>query len=265
MRLRSIRLAGSLAVAVSAVLVQATAAPADAAPYKSRSYCRSASGAKTPRRTAPLERAFARIAAKRNLGVSLLHLDRSLVCGAHAGAIVGTASTSKPLIVATLFEQRAGQDRKPARTELALARRSIRSSDHDATHRLWRIIGGGKGLGRFARSVGLSDLTPTRTRNWGSNTLSAATLTAFSRLLITPGSRIGRDAAAFILGNMRHVAAGQRWGLSAGAGPQLPRGGFQSPVGRLFGEHRDQAESTVGDSPTHCTGSTAQAQRNRCT
>ena len=137
----------------------------------------------------------------------------------HGGRLFHTASIVKVDILATLLlrHQRAGT--WLSRRQRVLAAEMIENSDNQAATDLWYAIGRADGLRTADRKLGLRHTTPGEGVYWG---LTSTTVDDQLRLLADLTSRSSPLLArsrSYELGLMRHVAAGQAWGVTAAAAP----------------------------------------------
>jgi hypothetical protein len=154
------------------------------------------------------------------LAVGVTDLSTGVTATYHPRQAFPTASIVKAGILATLLLQLQRQHAALAPGEQALATAMIENSDNNAASALWDIIGGAPGLAATDQALRLRRTVPGPAGWWG---LTATTVTDQLRLLsalATPRSPLVAASRHYELALMRHVTAGQNWGVTAAAGPQ---------------------------------------------
>nr|BFE30716.1 hypothetical protein GCM10010200_029670 [Actinomadura rugatobispora] len=130
----------------------------------------------------------------------------------------GTASVVKVAIVAALLLKAQRQDRALTAAERALAERAITVSDNDAATALWHGIGGGPGLARAVKKLGLRRTEPGPGTAWGATTTSASDQVRLMAALTSSGGPLTGEHRRYLRGLMEDVVEEQAWGVSAAAG-----------------------------------------------
>ncbi|WP_209313064.1 hypothetical protein [Streptomyces lonarensis] len=128
-----------------------------------------------------------------------------------------TASIVKVNIVAGLLLLAQDEGRPLTAEERRLASDAVRSSDNDATHELWAMIGAEEGLDRLNARFGLGLTRGGEDGHWGLTRTTAADQITVLRAVFDPRSPLARPARAYLERLMGSVAEGQRWGVSAAA------------------------------------------------
>ena len=134
-----------------------------------------------------------------------------------------TASIIKADILAVLLiqHQQIGTALSPDERRLATA--MIEDSDNNAATALWDAVEGGMGMEAGNAVLGLRHTLPDDSGTWGGAWgLTTTNVTDQLRLLTDlTSARSPLDAAnrAYALGLMRHVQAGQNWGVTGAADP----------------------------------------------
>lgn len=137
-----------------------------------------------------------------------------------------TASIVKVDILASLLlaGQRAGTPLGAtgaplSGTDADLAAQMIETSSDDAATDLWTAIGSGGGLADADATLGLRHTTPGPGLYWGLTTTTAGDQLRLLRAVTTAHSPLDTRSRDYELDLMRHVIAGQNWGVSAAASP----------------------------------------------
>jgi beta-lactamase class A len=125
-----------------------------------------------------------------------------------------TASVMKVNILAALLLRR--QPDGLSATERSLAARMIRYSDNAAADVLYREAGGGSGLARANRRLGLEETVPYPTK-WGASKSSPADQVRLLRALTRKKSPLKAADRRYVLDLMRSVTPSQTWGIRAAA------------------------------------------------
>lgn len=133
---------------------------------------------------------------------------------AHENGII-TASGAKVDLVTALLTRRG----RLGGYERDLIERMIRESDNHAADALWWRVGGGSGMSRFYRRVGMSETVPGPSRYWGGTTTSPADRLRLLTFLMRGGSGLTGVEGRLILSLMGQVVPDQAWGVSAAARP----------------------------------------------
>jgi beta-lactamase class A len=176
----------------------------------------------------------------------------------------GTASIVKVQIVMALLLLARREDRALTASERALAERAIKVSDNDAATALWHAIGGGEGLAKAGRRLGLKHTEPGPGTAWGATTTSAADQVRLLTALTSRESPLSARDRRYVLGLMADVAPEQAWGVSAAAGdgaevalkngwlPRVSDGGAWTvnSIGRIRGGGHDYLIAVVSEHHT---------------
>jgi beta-lactamase class A len=125
-----------------------------------------------------------------------------------------TASVMKVNILMALLLQR--QPRGLSGTERSLATRMIRFSDNAAADVLYATAGGGSGVARTNRRLGLKETVPYPTR-WGASQSSPADQVQLLRALTRKKSPLRAANRRYVLDLMRSVTPSQAWGIRVAA------------------------------------------------
>jgi hypothetical protein len=219
------------------------------------------------------ERLTAALAAVRRhrtgtFAVGVIDVATGAVAVYHGGWLFHTASIAKVDILATLLLQHQRAGTPLSQRQRVLAAEMIEKSDNKAATDLWDAIGRGNGLRNANRKLGLRHTTPGPGISWG---LTSTTIDDQLRLLADLTSRdspLSARSRSYELGLMRHVAAGQAWGVTAAATPGtrsavkngwLPDGSYTRWVINSIGViHADGQEILVAvlskDQPSESAG-----------
>jgi beta-lactamase class A len=127
-----------------------------------------------------------------------------------------TASVMKVNILTALLLQRQKAHRGLTATERDIASRMIRNSDNAAADVLYEKVGGGSGLARIDRRLGLKETVPYPTR-WGASRSTAADQVRLLRVLARKKSPLNTANRHYVLDLMRSVTPSQAWGIRAAA------------------------------------------------
>ena len=130
-----------------------------------------------------------------------------------------TASIIKVDILASLLLQHQWSDAPLSAQERSAATEMIEDSNDEAANDLWEAAGEGQGVGVANQELGLRQTTPGDGIDWG---LTHTTVEDQLRLLAdlaASHSPLSAGSRSYELGLMRHVAAGQNWGVTAAAVP----------------------------------------------
>ena len=130
-----------------------------------------------------------------------------------------TASIIKVDILASLLLQHQWSDAPLSAQERSAATEMIEDSNDEAANDLWGAAGEGQGVGVANQELGLRQTTPGDGIDWG---LTHTTVEDQLRLLAdlaASHSPLSAGSRSYELGLMRHVAAGQDWGVTAAAVP----------------------------------------------
>lgn len=128
-----------------------------------------------------------------------------------------TASVVKVDVVAALLLAAQDEGRPLTDRERRLATDAIRISDNEATHELWRLIGGPAGLEAANARLGLRETVGGGDGHWGLTQTTTADRIALLRAVFGPRSPLDGDSRRLLQQLMGSVAEGQNWGISAAA------------------------------------------------
>jgi beta-lactamase class A len=152
------------------------------------------------------------------LSVAVRDLATGLSYSYNPGHRPGTASIVKAAIVAALLLKAQREDRDLTASERELAEQAITVSDNDAATALWHRIGGGPGLARAVRKLGLRHTEPGPGTAWGATTTSASDQVRLMAALTGSDGPLSGEHRRYLLGLMEDVVEEQAWGVSAAAG-----------------------------------------------
>ena len=130
-----------------------------------------------------------------------------------------TASIIKVDILASLLLQHQWSNAPLSAQQRALATEMIEDSNDEAANELWEAAGEGQGVKLANQELGLRQTKPGDGIYWG---LTHTTVEDQLRLLAdlaASHSPLSAGSRSYELGLMRHVAAGQDWGVTAAAVP----------------------------------------------
>jgi len=130
-----------------------------------------------------------------------------------------SASIIKVDILASLLLQHQWSNAPLSARQRALATEMIEDSSDEAAKELWEAAGEGQGVTAANQELGLRQTTPGDGIYWG---LTDTTVEDQLRLLAdlaSSHSPLSAGSRSYELGLMRHVAAGQDWGVTAAAEP----------------------------------------------
>ena len=129
------------------------------------------------------------------------------------------ASIIKVDILASLLLQHQWSNAPLSAQQRTLAAEMIEDSNDEAANELWEAAGEGEGVNLANQELGLRQTTPGDGIYWG---LTHTTVEDQLRLLAdlaASHSPLSVGSRSYVLGLMRHVAAGQDWGVTAAAVP----------------------------------------------
>ena len=164
----------------------------------------------------------ARFAAGRagTAGVAVIDTATGRVqANADSGVALRTASIVKVIVGMRLFARAQEQKRGLAADEQSNLAAMIRSSDNDATSRLWGSLGGPAVITWVRKVTGVRNTHPPgNPGSWGFTTTTAKDMAVILNALVTAKgiNAASRDA---LLREMRSVIPSQRWGI----GPAVHR------------------------------------------
>ncbi|HEY2693366.1 MAG TPA: hypothetical protein VGJ50_33365 [Streptosporangiaceae bacterium] len=138
-----------------------------------------------------------------------------------------TASIVKADILAALLLQHQQANTKLSDQERASATEMMDDNDENAATTLWTAIGGAAGLRDANRMLHLSHTTPGAGGRWGHTSTTAGDQLQLLADLTSTRSPLSPLSRSYELGLMRHVSAGQGWGVTAagsGGSPAVKNG-----------------------------------------
>jgi hypothetical protein len=138
-----------------------------------------------------------------------------------------TASIVKADILAALLLQHQQANTKLSDQERASATEMMDDNDENAATTLWTAIGGAAGLRDANRALHLSHTTPGADGRWGHTSTTAGDQLQLLADLTSARSPLSPLSRSYELGLMRHVSAGQGWGVTAagsGGSPAVKNG-----------------------------------------
>jgi beta-lactamase class A len=161
-----------------------------------------------------------------------------------------TASIVKVDILATLLRLAQDAHRGLTSQEQATATRMIEFSDNSAATTLWNEVGGGVGVARFNRLVGMPSTVPGSGGLWGLTRTTAPDQVQLLRVAAYHNAVLGDPQRLYLQTLMQQVTSSQRWGVSGGVpsgvnvaikNGWLPvGGGWQiNSIGHIFGNAKD--------------------------
>jgi beta-lactamase class A len=161
-----------------------------------------------------------------------------------------TASTIKVDILATALHLAQLEHHPLPANEAAAAVPMITQSDNDAAEDLYEDVGGWNAIGPFDTSIGMTHTTPNAQGYFGETYTTAADQITLLKQVMLPGGELSLASRQYEYELMRHVIAGQRWGITGGVPADatvaikngwLPEssGWHVNSIGRVQGDGRD--------------------------
>lgn len=132
------------------------------------------------------------------------------------------ASIVKADILATLLLQHQQAGTRLSDQERTSATKMIDDNDENAATALWTAIGAADGLRDANRTLHLSHTTPGAGGYWGHTSTTVGDQLQLLDDLTSSGSPLSSASRSYELGLMRHVSAGQGWGVTAAASGGSP-------------------------------------------
>lgn len=126
----------------------------------------------------------------------------------------------------------------------------IRQSDNDAATRLWKSVGGARGVAAYDREVGLQHTSFDPGGHWGLTVSTVADQVALMRAVVTGRGPLNLRSRAYVTAQMQRVEPDQRWGITAGVPstatihikngwlPRATHGWRVNSIGRVHGSGR---------------------------
>jgi beta-lactamase class A len=191
------------------------AAPAAAAP-------RICTSPGQPALAAALSRQIARALSgtEATVGIAVEDSDADFRCRYHQWREFHSASVIKVITLGALLYQAQQEHESLDSYEDALATSMITESDNDAQDELWNEIGM-PGLQAFLNAARMNHTVLGTDDFWGLTEVNAHDELRLLQLLITHNSVLNAASRRYALGLMADVVSWQRWGVSAGAPPDM--------------------------------------------
>jgi beta-lactamase family protein len=174
-----------------------------------------------PALAAKLSRQIARALHGRSstVGIAADDSEERVSCRYHQWLKFHSASVIKVItLCALLHEIRGQQNLSP--DQAALAQAMITESDNDAQDTLWNEIGM-DALQRFLTAAKMNHTQLGQDDYWGLTEVNAHDELRLLHLLITPNHVLNAASRRYALGLMADVVPDQRWGVPAGAPPDV--------------------------------------------
>ena len=191
------------------------AAPAAAAP-------RICTSPGQPALAAALSRQIARALSgtEATVGIAVEDSDADFRCRYRQWREFHSASVIKVITLGALLYQAQQEHESLDSYEDALATSMITESDNDAQDELWNEIGM-PGLQAFLNAARMNHTVLGTDDFWGLTEVNAHDELRLLQLLITHNSVLNAASRRYALGLMAGVVSWQRWGVSAGAPPDM--------------------------------------------
>ena len=153
------------------------------------------------------------------VGIAADDSEERVSCRYHQWRKFHSASVIKVItLCALLYELQGRQNLSPG--QAALAQVMITESDNDAQDTLWNEIGM-DALQRFLTAAKMDRTRLGQDDYWGLTEVNAHDELRLLHLLITPNPVLGAASRRYALGLMADVVPDQRWGVPAGAPPDV--------------------------------------------
>jgi hypothetical protein len=153
------------------------------------------------------------------VGIAADDSEERVSCRYHQWRKFHSASVIKVItLCALLYELQGQQNLSPS--QAALAQVMITESDNDAQDTLWNEIGM-DALQRFLTAAKMDRTRLGQDDYWGLTEVNAHDELRLLHLLINPNPVLDRASRRYALGLMADVIPGQRWGVPAGAPPDV--------------------------------------------
>jgi len=153
------------------------------------------------------------------VGIAADDPEEGIRCRYHQWRAFHSASVIKVIILGALLYQLQGP-RNLSPYEDALARAMITDSDNDATDALWYEIGM-TALQRFLTAARMNRTVLGQGDYWGLTEVNAHDELRLLHLLITHNGVLSAPSRRYALALMADVVPAQRWGVLAGAPPDV--------------------------------------------
>jgi beta-lactamase class A len=153
------------------------------------------------------------------VGIAADDSEERLSCRYHQWREFHSASVIKVItLCGLLYELQEPQNLSPDQAELAQA--MITESDNDAQDTLWNEVGM-DALQRFLTAARMDHTWLGQDDYWGLTEVNAHDELRLLHLLINPNPVLDAPSRRYALGLMAEVAPDQRWGVPAGAPPDV--------------------------------------------
>ena len=154
-----------------------------------------------------------------SVGIAADDSEERISCRYHQWQEFHSASVIKVITLCALLYQLQGlQDLSPEQDTLAQA--MITESDNDAQDTLWNEVGM-DALQRFLTAARMNHTRLGQDDYWGLTEVNPHDELRLLHLLITPNRVLGPASRHYALGLMADVVPDQRWGVPAGAPPDV--------------------------------------------
>src|SRR5256885_6250415 len=153
------------------------------------------------------------------VGIAIADPEEGIRCRYHQWREFHSASVIKVITLCALLHQLQGRENlSPYQADLAQA--MITESDNDAQDTLWNEIGM-TALQRFLTAAGMNHTVLGTDDYWGLTEVNAHDELRLLQLLITRNTVLDTASRRYALALMADVVPDQRWGVSAGAPPDV--------------------------------------------
>ena len=153
------------------------------------------------------------------VGIAAADPEEGIRCRYHQWRKFHSASVIKVITLCALLHQLEGRENlSPYQADLAQA--MITESDNDAQDMLWNEIGM-TALQRFLTAAGMNHTVLGTDDYWGLTAVNAHDELRLLQLLITRNTVLDAASRRYALALMADVVPDQRWGVSAGAPPDV--------------------------------------------
>jgi beta-lactamase class A len=153
------------------------------------------------------------------VGIAAADPEEGIRCRYHQWRKFHSASVIKVITLCALLHQLEGRENlSPYQADLAQT--MITESDNDAQDMLWNEIGM-TALQRFLTAAGMNHTVLGTDDYWGLTVVNAHDELRLLQLLITRNTVLDAASRRYALALMADVVPDQRWGVSAGAPPDV--------------------------------------------
>ena len=153
------------------------------------------------------------------VAIAAADAEEGIRCRYHQWRKFHSASVIKVITLCALLHQLEGRENlSPYQADLAQA--MITESDNDAQDMLWNEIGM-TALQRFLTAAGMNHTVLGTDDYWGLTAVNAHDELRLLQLLITRNTVLDAASRRYALALMANVVPDQRWGVSAGASPDV--------------------------------------------